>query len=230
MDTGRQPRTTGETVDTWVMVVIHRWFRREFAEMPALVRGVAPGDRDRARYVAGFVGMMVGLLHHHHAGEDELLWPRLLERVGSLDDELVRRMEKQHELVGAALTRVGELLPRWSRAADEATRRELAEVLEGMSGPLNEHLTEEESKILPLVSVHITQAEWDALGENGESGMPKGARGFDTIGMILQDASPGERAAFLRMLPLPVRLLHRLVGAGIHRRAKARRHQKGRVP
>src|SRR5688500_16495376 len=30
MDPGRQPRTTGETVDTWVMVVIHRWFRREF--------------------------------------------------------------------------------------------------------------------------------------------------------------------------------------------------------
>ncbi len=48
--------------------------------------------------------------------------------------------------------------------------------------------------------------------------------------MILQDASPEERAAFLRMLPLAVRLLHKLVGAGIHRRAKARRHQKGRVP
>ncbi|MFI6096962.1 hemerythrin domain-containing protein [Lentzea sp. NPDC051213] len=225
MDTGRQPRTTGETVDTWEMVVIHRWFKREFAQMPALVRGVAPGDRDGARYVAEFIEMMASLLHHHHVGEDEMLWPRLLERVGGLDSELVQRMEQQHEVVGKALERVDELLPRWKQGADEAIRNELAEVLEGMSGPLIEHLGEEESKVLPLVSVYITQAEWDALGRNGASGMPKGAKGFDTIGMILQESTPQERAGFLRLLPPPVRLLHKLIGAGIHQRAKARRRQ-----
>ncbi|MET9625869.1 hemerythrin domain-containing protein [Lentzea sp. NPDC006480] len=223
MDAAKQPRTTGETVDTWEMVVIHRWFKREFAEMPALVRGVADQDRERARYVAGFVEMMAGLLHHHHVGEDEMLWPKLLERVGGMDTELVQRMEQQHEVVGEALERAGRLLPKWRRNADAATRDELAAVLEGMSGPLTEHLTEEENHVLPLVSVHITQAEWDALGRNGASSMPKGAKGFDTIGMILQDATPQEREGFLKILPAPVRLLYQLVGAGVHRREKARR-------
>jgi hypothetical protein len=63
MDAAEQPRTTGERVDTWEMVVIHRWFKREFAQLPALVRGVAPGDRVGARYVAEFVEMMAELLH-----------------------------------------------------------------------------------------------------------------------------------------------------------------------
>jgi hypothetical protein len=210
-------------VDTWEMVVIHRWFRREFAQMPALVRGVAPGDRDGARYVAEFIEMMAGLLHHHHVGEDEMLWPRLLERVDSLDSELVQRMEQQHEVVGTALTRMDELLPRWRSEAGRAIRDELADVLGGMSGALIEHLGEEESKVLPLVSIYITQAEWDALGRNGASSMPKGAKGFDVIGMILQETTPQERAGFLRLLPAPVRLLYKLVGAGLHQRAKLRR-------
>ncbi|MFS8096161.1 hemerythrin domain-containing protein [Lentzea alba] len=225
MDAAGQPRTTGETVDTWEMVVIHRWFKREFAQMPALVRGVAPSDHGNVRYVADFVEMMAGLLHHHHVGEDEMLWPRLLERVGGLDSELVQRMEKQHDVVGKALEQIDELLPQWRQRADAATRDELADVLEGMSGPLIEHLGEEESKVLPLVSVYITQAEWDALGRNGASSMPKGAKGFDTIGMILQETTPQERAGFLRLLPAPVRLLHKLVGAGIHQRAKVRRRE-----
>ena len=220
MNAAEQP--WGE-VDTWEMVVIHRWFKREFAALPALVRGVAPGDGDGARYVAEFAGMMTGLLHHHHVGEDEMLWPKLLARVGGLDRELVQRMERQHEVVGTALERVDELLPRWRQGADQATRDELAAVLDGMSGPLTEHLTEEENEVLPLVSVHITQAEWDALGRNGASSMPKGAKGFDVIGMILQESTPQERAGFLRLLPVPVRLLYKLVGAGIHQRAKLRR-------
>jgi hypothetical protein len=78
-----------------------------------------------------------------------------------------------------------------------------------MSVALIEHLTEEENKVLPLVSVHITQAEWDALGRNGASSMPKGAKGFDVIGMILQETTPQERAGFLRLLPAPVRMLYR---------------------
>lgn len=225
MDAAKQPRTTGETVDTWEMVVVHRWFKREFADMPALVRGVAHQDRGRAEYVAGFVGMMAGLLHHHHVGEDEMLWPKLLERVGSMDTGLVQRMEQQHEVVGGALERVEQLLPKWRQNADAATRDELAEVLAGMSGPLNEHLTEEENHVLPLVSIYITQAEWDALGKNGASSMPKGAKGFDAIGMILQETTPQERKGFLQLLPAPVRFLYQLVGAGIHQRAKVRRRE-----
>jgi hemerythrin-like domain-containing protein len=229
MDGDKQPQPTGETVDTWEMVVVHKMFKREFAEMPGLIRAVAAGDSARAQLVAAHVEMMTGLLHHHHTGEDEMLWPRLLDRIGNLDTDLVHRMEKQHEVVGEALERVGKLLPRWRSHADASTRDELADVLAGMSGPLNEHLGEEEREILPLVSIYVTAAEWKALGDHGKASIPKGAKGFDVIGMVMQDATPRERVRFLGLLPPPVRLIYKLVGGGIHRRAKARR-ETGLVP
>ncbi|TDD48529.1 hemerythrin domain-containing protein [Nonomuraea terrae] len=63
------------------MFVVHTMFRREFGSMPGLVRGVAAGDERRAEVVAGHVALINGVLHHHHAGEDAHVWPRLLERV-----------------------------------------------------------------------------------------------------------------------------------------------------
>ena len=43
--------------------------------------GVAAGDRRRASEIADHVELWLGLVHHHHSIEDELLWDRLVERV-----------------------------------------------------------------------------------------------------------------------------------------------------
>jgi iron-sulfur cluster repair protein YtfE (RIC family) len=189
-----------------------------------LIRAVAAGDTARAGLACDHITMLADALHHHHSGEDELLWPKLLDRVGSLNNELVQRMEAQHEVVSRGLSRVDELLPAWRATADTSPRDELATVLASVSEALDEHLVEEENEILPLVSIYITQAEWHALGERGKNSMPKGAKGFIALGMILQDATPAERVRFLAMLPPPVRVIHKVIGAGIHRRAMARLH------
>jgi hypothetical protein len=54
--------------------------------------------------------------------------------------------------------------------------------------------------------------------------MPKGAKAFVSLGAILEDATPEERTKFLAMLPLPARVLWRLVGRGIYRPEVARVH------
>jgi iron-sulfur cluster repair protein YtfE (RIC family) len=71
---------------------------------------------------------MVTMLHHHHAGEDELVWPRLEQRA-ELSDDLVARMEEQHAQVSVLLDAVDALLPpaspprpRWSCARSWLTR------------------------------------------------------------------------------------------------------------
>jgi hemerythrin-like domain-containing protein len=214
--------TTGGRVDTWEMVVVHRMFRREFRQAPDLIRGVADGDVARAEVVGEFYADLTEGLHHHHAGEDELLWPTLLERVGSMNADLVRRMEKQHEVVAGLLDRVNTLLPQWRARADAAGRDELADLYGQASVALDEHLTDEENEVLPLVSVHITQAEWDALGKRGQQGLPKGSKGLVFLGALLEDATPDERARFVKLLPGPVRLLWKSLGGGIHRRAMVR--------
>jgi hemerythrin-like domain-containing protein len=212
-----------ERVDTWEMVVVHRVFRREFRLLPSLIQGVDVGDTARAVVVAEHLGDMTYALHHHHSGEDDLLWPPLLQRV-TLHVDLVHSMEAQHERMALLLDRVEALLPRWRARGDAATRDELASLVVQVSAALDEHLAEEENKILPLVSEYLTQAEWHALGERGKKSLPKGTKGFVFLGAILKDATPTERVAFLALLPLPVRVLWRLFGAGIYRRATDRLH------
>ncbi len=99
--------------DTSSMVVVHRVFRREFRLLHQMVGGVEPADIDRSAVVAKHLTEMVTALHHHHTGEDELLWPLLLERA-ALPSELLERMERQHETIGDLLEGVVALAPGWS--------------------------------------------------------------------------------------------------------------------
>src|SRR3979411_1966883 len=68
--------------DTRDMYMVHTAFRREFAALPALVRGVGAEDTGRVTVVADHASLMLGMLEGHHRAEDIHLWPRLLERGG----------------------------------------------------------------------------------------------------------------------------------------------------
>lgn len=211
------PNTITERVDTWDMVVVHRYFRREFALLPELVRGVAARDIEHARLVGAWAADLIDALHHHHTGEDELLWPILLQRV-SVAAELVLRMEAQHVRVSALLDSAAALLPAWQGGAEIDVRDRLGAVLTEVAVLLDEHLGEEEQQILPLVSQHLTKAEWAELGDRGKDSMPKSPRkALVVLAAILLDASPQERSRFLTMLPVPVRMLYRIVGQRTYR-------------
>jgi hemerythrin-like domain-containing protein len=199
-----------ERPDTQDMVVVHRVFRREFRLAPRMVRGVVEGDVARASLVAAHVTELATMLHHHHTGEDELVWPRLEERAAPAA-ELVARMEAQHETVAGLLDACADLVPAWGAAADVDRRDRLAGLLEQLSEALDEHLDEEEREILPLVQEHLTAAEWAELGERGAAGIPK-SRLLVLLGHILEECSPQERAAFLGHMPPPARLMYRLLG------------------
>jgi iron-sulfur cluster repair protein YtfE (RIC family) len=196
--------------DTQEMVVVHRVFRREFRLAPQMVRLVPAGDAARAAVVAGHLTEMATMLHHHHSGEDELVWPLLTERA-SVSGEVVERMEAQHEAVAALLDTCAELVPAWGAGADVPTRDRLAGVLEELSAALDEHLAEEEREILPLCAEHMTAEEWGRLGQRGMAAMPK-SRLLVIFGHLLEEASPQERATMLGHLPAPARLLFRAVG------------------
>ena len=207
--------TTTERVDTWEMVLVHRVFRREFRLLPALVRAVAPGDTTRAEVLGEHLATVAHGLHHHHTAEDELLWPLMLRR-DAVHSDLIHRMEAQHARLHEPLERIGTLNARWRATASAADRDALADVLAQASVALDEHLTDEERELLPLVSTHVSQAEWDALGERGRSIIPKGKKALVFLGSLLEEATPAERRRFLAQLPLPARLLWRLFGDRVY--------------
>jgi iron-sulfur cluster repair protein YtfE (RIC family) len=214
-------QTTAPTLtDVHDMVVVHRAFRREFGLLPRLVRGVAAGDTRRAVVLAAHARMCLTALHHHHSGEDDLLWPKLLERAVP-DTALVKRMEAQHERVHHALEALGPALERWETEARPAVSEEVAGDVEALCEALFEHLAEEERSILPIAARHVTQAEWDELGERGIAEMKKSEVPI-LFGMILEEATPQEAAEMLAKLPRPVRLIARFVFLPRYRRYVSR--------
>jgi hemerythrin-like domain-containing protein len=196
--------------DTHEMYVVHRVFRRESALMPRLVRSVRPGDRERARVVANHFRDYALGLHHHHTAEDLLVWPLLLARV-DLEAELVLRMEEQHERVAAGLAEVQMLLPGWQKAPGAAGGEAIAAALEAHRDALVEHLTDEEDHLLALIEEHLTVAEWNKLGERFAEVTPKDKLLF-FLGALLEEATPEEAATMLGTLPVPARIVWRLVG------------------
>lgn len=192
------------------MVIVHRLFRREYRLAPQLVRAVADGDTARAAVVGAHLTELGEMLHHHHTGEDELVWPRLHERA-SLHNALISRMEREHEAVDALLTQVADALAAWTPAATAAARDELAAALEALGQQVAAHLDGEEREVLPIIEEHLTMEEWAEVGQRGAAGLPK-ARMLVLLGGILEDASDAERRDFLAHMPPPVRVLYKVVG------------------
>ncbi len=211
---------TAALCDTHEMVVVHRVFRREFRLLPDMVRAVSAGDTRRAWTVAQHAREMVTELHHHHTGEDELLWPKLQERA-SLESELIDRMERQHERISLVLDEVEGLLPQWAESADPDDRDQLVRALRQVTVGLDEHLAEEEAHVLPVVEQHITADEWHQLGERAIAAMPK-SRLLVFLGYILEEATPEETVVFLHKIPVPGRIAYRLVGRRRYQREVAR--------
>lgn len=214
--------TTPTTDRPWVheMVIIHRAFRRELTILPRLVREVDDGDTQRASTLAAAVRLVLGGLHHHHTGEDLVLWPALLERAAP-STGLVETMQAQHEAVEEHIEHVEPLLRAWEEAPTTARGAELADRLDRLAAALVEHLDLEEREILPLAERHVTVAEWNSLGEQGVEEMDRKQLPI-LVGAILEECSPEERRAMLAKLPLPVRLLLRTVGSLQYRRYVSR--------
>ncbi|MGY1714879.1 hemerythrin domain-containing protein [Geodermatophilus sp. SYSU D01106] len=202
------------------MYVVHRAFRRELRLVPGLVRAVAPGDTARAAVLAAHTRMFLQGLHLHHTAEDDLLWPKLLERCPP-DAALIGRMEEQHAEVERLTEALGPALDRWEAEARPAVAEEVAGTVDALREVLLVHLEEEEREILPLARRHVTQEEWSQLGEHGKGQMA--ARHLPLLfGALLEECDPEEREMMLHVVPWPVRVLLRTVLAGRYRRYVSR--------
>lgn len=212
------PLTT--PTDTRVMGVVHSMYRREFRLAGEAVRGVAPGDTARAAVVAEHLQLIHGSLHHHHTAEDDLLWPKLLERVPEELSPLVHLMEQQHATVEALLEEIADVLPRWRSTADVLDRDGLADLHDRLHLHLVEHMDAEEERLLPIASRTVTQEEWEEMGAAARSGTAR-SRSLLVLGMIAHDGDPEVVSLMLAGAPAPIRwLLPRLARRSYRRHAR----------
>jgi hemerythrin-like domain-containing protein len=186
------------------MTTIHSAFRRELRLAPALLRSVEHGDRLKAGLVATHLDLLDRFLHHHHTIEDDLLWPKLLERVPAEIAPVVELMEAQHETVAALLERTVELRAAWREDADADRAALLAAVYSRLHDALVEHLDAEEQHVMPLVEQCITKKEWARIGKAAQRGTPvKDAPRM--LGMLAYDGDPDVIREMLGAVPAPLR-------------------------
>ena len=190
--------------DVRMMVVAHTSFRRELKLAAPAVHSVLPGDTRRARQVADHVDLWLGLVHHHHSIEDELLWDRLVDRVEEQLEPLVQLMEAQHRAVALLLDESPPLVLAWRASASSADRERLATHLAELSSALCEHLDAEETRVLPLMAEHIKPEEWEEFTERGMEAIPKGML-LTGFGMMLYEGDPDVLALEIDKLPAPLR-------------------------
>jgi hemerythrin-like domain-containing protein len=201
--------TAAQPIDVRDMKIVHEAFRRSYAESARLVRANPVPSPERVAFLADHIDFGVGLLHHHHESEDELLYPLLVERAPE-QAAMTQRVEQQHRDVTAAIEAVSAACDLWRRQPTPETAESLARALDSLNDGLQPHLDDEEQTIVPLAAITLTKQEWDAVGEHSRASIPRDRMAV-AFGMVLEPLDDDDRAFMKSHLPAPVRLLFPLL-------------------
>ena len=198
--------STAQPIDVRDMAIVHRTFRNVYEESARLVRAAPTPSPGRVTFLADHIDFALAALHHHHEDEDELLYPRLIERVPE-QAPMTEHVEHEHLLIKTALDAASAACAAWRGRPSAGTGEALAAALGHLDTTVQPHLDDEEQKVVPLAAVTFTQQEWDEMGERGAAWIPRSKRGI-AFGMILEPLDEADRAFMMRSLPAPVRMLY----------------------
>jgi len=129
------------------MAMAHDGFRFALASAPALIKS-AKGDNVRRGLIADFYANVLVGLEVHHDGEEELLFPLLIERFPEERDKIDLGAEQHHEVV-SLMAAATEAVSMWESEDDTGSRR-LLSTLAALEQALSVHLDYEQTTIVPL--------------------------------------------------------------------------------
>src|SRR6516162_8924701 len=197
--------STAQPIDVRDMAIVHRTFRNAYEESARLVRAAPSPSPGRVTFLADHIDFGIAALHHHHEGEDELLYPKLIERVPD-QAPMTEQVEHEHLAIKTALEEASAACAAWHQRPSTETGEALAASLDHLNQVVQPHLDDEEQKVVPLAAVTLTQKEWDAMGRSGMSKVPRKKRAI-AFGMMLDALDEEERAYMLKTVPAPMRML-----------------------
>ena len=194
-----------QPIDVRDMAIIHRTFRGAYEESARLVRAAPTPSPGRVTFLADHIDFGIAALHHHHEGEDEMLYPKLIERVPD-QAPMTEQVEHEHLAIKTALEEASAACAAWRQRPSAETGEALAASLDHLNQVVQPHLDDEEQKVVPLAAVTLTQQEWDAMGKRGMNSVPRNKRGL-AAGMMLEPLDAADRAYMMKHVPALVRML-----------------------
>jgi hemerythrin-like domain-containing protein len=189
-------------IDTRDMVALHGAFRRALADAPAQLAGVIDGDTETASRLGAYLDDVLWLLHAHHAGEDELLYPLLIERAPE-QERLFAEMESQHAAVAETLLAAQGAAREFGASASATDAEVCALAIRALEVALEPHLSDEEVEVLPIAARTITPPEWGAMPAHALSHYG-GERIWLPFGIAFEGMPEDIQERMLTMLPPPV--------------------------
>jgi hypothetical protein len=167
----------------------HALLRNELPRLAAALSG-GPMTTEQQSIIEDHLRLVTDHLLRHHQEEDGFHWPLLAARApGAV--RLLALLEAEHTamdpLVGIARDR-GRARPGRSAAMSTLTDLVLA------------HLEEEDRSVVPLLAVHITDAEQRGSTARSRAEIPP-ADEMRVLAMMLAAADDGERSRMLAPLP-----------------------------
>lgn len=152
--------TTLGTYDTDVsdMYAVHRALLGALDAAPKYVVD-AELDSERVEVIGSFIENVIEFLHVHHSGEDELIYPALMQRCAESRSEL-ERIDGQHKLLHAPMDAGRSAVATWRAAPSIDNARAVMDAVGSIADTLRPHLAEEETVMLPIARKWISPEEW----------------------------------------------------------------------
>ena len=147
------------------MYVMHHAFRRDLADFAAAAVATPVDDRETWRALADRWADFAEILHDHHTGEDDGVWPFLTERADAAGRETLEAMEAEHDEIDPLLEACAAGFDRLAATADEDARAALAVRLVAARESLGRHLAHEETEAIALIQQLMTPEEWHRIDE-----------------------------------------------------------------
>ena len=221
LDLPGQAHVAEGPLDMTGMYTMHFAFRRDLTHFVEAVRRTPVGEHGVWVALQQRWGRFFEVLHHHHASEDEHIWPATrahaaeagrTEAVAVLDS-----MEAEHELIDPALTACTDAFAAMVEHPCADHRNALDVEVTEVRELLVNHLAREESEAIPLVQELMSQEEWDAAEK--AIGKEYGLRIIPFAVPWVFKGLPADKAAeVLPLLALPHRVLLRVLRPGFDRR------------
>lgn len=211
------PRRAGDPVpDLLGITLAHRVMLADLLRLTDLA--VAVRDRDvicspgRARAISRYVEWLCDSIHHHHTTEDTVLWPVIQASAGShvelselTDDHaaLDPRLDQLRARAAAFRLSMGD------RQIAGLMAIELAE----LSALLTEHINDEELEVFPLITEHVSVADWKSVERAAREGGRMSFDGPRSLAVMTDE----ERSALAQNTGIGLRVLLRALQM-VHRR------------
>jgi hemerythrin-like domain-containing protein len=190
--------------ETSDMIAVHQALLGSLDAAPSLI-GKAADDPERVGVIGSFYDNVLEFLHVHHAGEDELIYPRLEERCVE-SKSVLEQIDQQHTLLYGPMDAAWAAVADWRASPSTETGRSARDAIAEVVELLRPHLGDEEVVVLPIASAWMSPEEWAELPGHALQ-LFRGDKPWLALGLVREYLNDEKRAAMLARMPAPLQTL-----------------------